>query len=104
MSFKPLNVLEVFKCAISKDDHIVKEPLSLTNCNHFICDNCLVKITSETIKCRVCCEITNKRQITNDAKSSALRKTLKLNYENLLMYFQENLNQSKKTLLGNMLD
>jgi hypothetical protein len=58
-----------FICAKSEDDqHFVKDPITLINCGHSICKECLPKQSNQTIKCQKCRTITDK-DLRNDKES-----------------------------------
>jgi hypothetical protein len=107
MSFKELKVLsgdqfDDFKCAFSKDDHIIKDPLNLTKCGHFICNDCFNKVSakSKTVKCQICFLVTENSEIKNNEESLEIRHSLESNIEIFLKLIQKKLNESKNILIG----
>jgi hypothetical protein len=68
MDFKYLEELE---CAASEEKHFIIDPITLPNCGHSVCKNCLLKEKSNSIKCNKCGVITedfSKFQITKGLK------------------------------------
>ena len=58
------------ECAISDDKHFFKEPITLTNCGHSICRECLPKNQQGKIECKICGTVTE-RDLSNYKESLA---------------------------------
>ena len=78
---------EEFECALSKDGHIVKEPITL-RCGHYICkQHC--KKESNIIFCNKCGET-----IRNDKESFIAKEMIKRNIEKLISIVKQKLIKS----------
>jgi hypothetical protein len=100
MDFKYLEELE---CAASEEKHFIIDPITLPNCGHSVCKNCLLKEKSNSIKCNKCGVTTedfSKFQITK-----GLKEILKLCLGNMLRKISlkigvwRNLKNTKKSFL-----
>jgi hypothetical protein len=70
------NLIENFKCASLKYDHIVQEPLSL-NCGHCICKTCSVK--EKKLYCKTCNKLTD-RDMKDENESIVFNTIIYLSY------------------------
>ena len=110
MSCKELKFLsgeqfDNFKCAFSKDDHILKDPLNLKKCGHFMCKDCFKKVSknSKTVKCQICFKINENSEIVNNEESVEIKNSLEYNIEMFLKLIQRKLNESKNILFGKLI-
>ncbi len=67
------HVIALITCALSDDKHTVEKPLALS-CSHHVCKNCVEKVKTETIKCKIC-NLVNKTDL-KDIKESICAKLL----------------------------
>ena len=87
---------EELECALSFNKHFVNEPILLSNCGHCVCKRCLPhpKDTDESIKCKICSEVTDIKLIC-DKECVPVKKNLLRNVGNLLEIIDEKM---KKTI------
>ncbi len=70
------------ECALAEDKHYFKEPITLTNCGHSVCKECLPKDENIALECRICGIIT-KRDLSKDKESLASKGMFKVCLANL---------------------
>jgi hypothetical protein len=83
-------------CAISlSDQHFLKDPITLINCGHSICKDCL---PNPPIKCGKCDKVTD-RDLRNDKVSIIAKQMIKMNlsrmYKEIEKLTSENIDNVK---------
>jgi hypothetical protein len=56
--------LELLKCCLNKERHIVEEPIQVCECGANACKKCIQK-TSEILKCLICNEEHDRNHLLN---------------------------------------
>ena len=69
-------VLKELQCAFSNVKHFVIEPITLSNCGHAVCKNCLSNETS-SVKCKIC-GVISEQDFSKTQTSKALKQALKI--------------------------
>ena len=70
-------------CALSNDNHYVKNPIVLTSCVHTSCRMCLPRELNEEAKCKVC-GIKITRNLDNDEESVAIKHYFRTSINDLI--------------------
>ena len=80
MSFQ--DDLEELQCAYSDFKHFLIDPITLSNCGHSVCKNCLPNDKTCSIKCKIC-NIVTEQDFSKIQTSKALKQALKLCLSNI---------------------
>ena len=100
-----MNLNEVsknFKCALSNDDHVAQEPISL-NCGHCICKSCLLKSEYQNIiTCKLCNQVTN-RDLKNEKESTLVKSMIAHFLSQLFVELENKTSEGVNKLKGNEL-
>lgn len=83
--------LSLFKCSISKTEHIVENPIKL-GCDHLVCKQCVLN-EKEVLKCRLCNYQINKTEFNNHAIKSSAK--INICFDKLISVLEE---EAKKEL------
>ncbi len=88
-------------CAKSADDkHFIKDPLTLNNCGHSICKDCL---TNPPIKCGKCDQVTD-RDLSNDKVSIIAKKMVKIYLPSLYIEMEKLLSENIEKVLSKQIN
>jgi hypothetical protein len=96
---------EELECALSLNRHFVKEPVLLSNCGHCVCKKCLpsTKDTDDSIKCKICQEVTDIKLLTCDRECIPVKKNLLRNVGNLFKIINEKTKNTINQILSEYL-
>ena len=96
-------MLEEFKCALSEDKHFLIDPITLPNCGHSVCKNCLPNQQVSSIKCKTCGVTTTEVDFSKIQITKAIKQALKLCLGNIFELIESQtvskLNELKSILL-----
>jgi hypothetical protein len=91
-------LLEMIKCAVSDDEHIYKEPVSLS-CGHYICRSC-IPASDDKISCRICGD-ENINNLRSSKVSAIAQFSIQSNLEKLISLTKQELRNFFQQLQGN---
>ena len=95
--------LEELKCASSDEEHFTIDPITLSNCGHSICKNCIPKDDLKEIKCKLC-GLNSEQDFNKFQVSKSAQKLLKIYLDNVFSILQSEtnikLNELKRMYLG----
>ena len=94
-NIKPL--LEIFRCALGEDEHIYKEPITLS-CGHCICKSCIPEI-KDKLTCKICGD-ENKTNLNDLKVSACMQFFIQSNVEKLICLTKQELKNLSHQLEG----
>ena len=91
------SLLKTIKCCITKDEHIVLDPLLVNECQNYACKQCILDSKEENIYCYECKNKHEKTKFLN-APANIFAEIIKSSLNELFEYVDEKLKNSFESL------
>jgi hypothetical protein len=92
------DILDVFRCALSDDNHFLINPIPLSKCGHSVCKNCLPNDPKvQSIKCKTCGMITE-GVFSEISVSEGFKQALKFSLGNIFELIESEASSKLKEL------
>ena len=98
------SLLKTLKCCISKDEHIVLDPVLVTECNSSACKQCILDSKVENVYCYGCKSKHEKTKLLNAPANIFVENLIKNSSNELFEYVDEKLNDSFKNQNSKLLN
>ena len=91
------SLLETIKCCVTKDEHIVLDPVLVIECQSYACKQCILDSKEEMIYCYRCKNKHEKTKLMN-APANKFAEIIKSSLNELFEYVDEKLKNSFESL------
>ena len=95
------SLLKRIKCCITKDEHIVLDPILVIECQSAACKQCIIDCKDENIYCYGCENKHEKRSLLKAPVNKLVEEFIKCSVIDLSEYVDEKLKDSSENLKSN---